>query len=102
MMPTSRYVVQWTPGIRRAHSAPDALGKSLGLPVHALLGGKIRDCVEYSAYLFYFYRWAAHCDRLAALHRRRLDADGTMRERDDAAAMRKAEPGRRTPTIPRW
>lgn len=23
-------------------------------------------------------------------------------ERDDAAAMRKAEPGRRTPTIPRW
>ncbi|MFD3660580.1 enolase C-terminal domain-like protein [Streptomyces sp. NPDC058659] len=36
----------------------DALGKSLGLPVHALLGGKVRDTVEYSAYLF--YRWAAH------------------------------------------
>lgn len=36
----------------------DALGKSLGLPVHALLGGKVRDRVEYSAYLF--YRWAAH------------------------------------------
>ncbi|MFJ3902725.1 enolase C-terminal domain-like protein [Streptomyces sp. NPDC090025] len=36
----------------------DALGKSLGLPVHALLGGKVRDEVEYSAYLF--YRWAAH------------------------------------------
>ncbi|MGW2204125.1 glucarate dehydratase family protein [Streptomyces sp. NPDC001774] len=31
----------------------DALGKSLGLPVHALLGGKVRDSVEYSAYLFY-------------------------------------------------
>ncbi|MEU7035914.1 glucarate dehydratase family protein [Streptomyces sp. NPDC046237] len=31
----------------------DALGKSLGLPVHALLGGKVRDAVEYSAYLFY-------------------------------------------------
>ncbi|MEU3747634.1 MULTISPECIES: enolase C-terminal domain-like protein [Streptomyces] len=36
----------------------DALGKTLGLPVHALLGGKVRDFVEYSAYLF--HRWAAH------------------------------------------
>ncbi|MGI5399005.1 glucarate dehydratase family protein [Streptomyces sp. CA-135486] len=36
----------------------DALGKTLGLPVHALLGGKVRDAVEYSAYLF--YRWAEH------------------------------------------
>ncbi|MEW1772115.1 glucarate dehydratase family protein [Streptomyces sp. NPDC086777] len=31
----------------------DALGKALGLPVHALLGGKVRDAVEFSAYLFY-------------------------------------------------
>ncbi|MGP3948915.1 glucarate dehydratase family protein [Streptomyces sp. 7N604] len=38
----------------------DALGKALGLPVHALLGGKVRDRVEYSAYLF--YRWAEHPD----------------------------------------
>ncbi|MFD5198932.1 enolase C-terminal domain-like protein [Streptomyces sp. NPDC058375] len=36
----------------------DALGKAVGLPVHALLGGKVRDSVEYSAYLF--HRWAAH------------------------------------------
>ncbi|GDY65755.1 hypothetical protein SAV14893_051480 [Streptomyces avermitilis] len=36
----------------------DALGKSLGLPVHALLGGRVRDAVEYSAYLF--YKWAGH------------------------------------------
>ncbi|MEV6613731.1 glucarate dehydratase family protein [Streptomyces sp. NPDC051051] len=36
----------------------DALGKSLGLPVHRLLGGKVRDAVEYSAYLF--YKWADH------------------------------------------
>jgi glucarate dehydratase len=36
----------------------DALGKALGLPVHALLGGKVRDRVEYGAYLF--YRWAEH------------------------------------------
>lgn len=36
----------------------DALGKAVGLPVHALLGGKVRDAVEYSAYLF--YKWADH------------------------------------------
>ncbi|MFD3438119.1 glucarate dehydratase family protein [Streptomyces sp. NPDC058685] len=36
----------------------DALGRTLGLPVHALLGGKVRDVVDYSAYLF--YRWAEH------------------------------------------
>ncbi|MEU8031437.1 glucarate dehydratase family protein [Streptomyces sp. NPDC049099] len=36
----------------------DAQGKALGLPVHALLGGKLRDDVEYSAYLF--YKWAGH------------------------------------------
>jgi glucarate dehydratase len=36
----------------------DALGKHRGEPVHALLGGKVRDAVDYSAYLF--YRWAEH------------------------------------------
>ncbi|NGO68953.1 glucarate dehydratase [Streptomyces sp. SB3404] len=36
----------------------DALGKATGLPVHALLGGKVRDSVEYSGYLF--YKWAEH------------------------------------------
>ncbi|MEU3844177.1 glucarate dehydratase family protein [Streptomyces sp. NPDC028635] len=42
----------------------DALGKTLGLPVHALLGGKVRDAVEYSAYLF--YKWAEHPEGVAA------------------------------------
>ncbi|MFE7121418.1 glucarate dehydratase, partial [Streptomyces sp. NPDC057654] len=42
----------------------DALGRTLGLPVHALLGGKVRDRVEYSAYLF--YRWGAHPGRPAS------------------------------------
>ena len=41
----------------------DALGKALGLPVHALLGGKVRDAVEYSAYLF--YKWADHPEGVA-------------------------------------
>ncbi|MFC9506984.1 glucarate dehydratase family protein [Streptomyces sp. NPDC057002] len=42
----------------------DALGKALGLPVHALLGGKVRDAVEYSAYLF--YKWADHPEGIPA------------------------------------
>lgn len=33
----------------------DLLGKATGQPVHALLGGKVRDEVEYAAYLFYKY-----------------------------------------------
>jgi glucarate dehydratase len=41
-------------------------------------------------------------DRLAALHRRWLDDDGTMRDRDDAAAMRKADPRWVSPSVPRW
>ncbi|WP_073501468.1 glucarate dehydratase family protein [Actinacidiphila paucisporea] len=41
-------------------------------------------------------------DALKALHQRWLDDDGTMRDRDDAAAMRKADPDWRTPTVPRW
>jgi glucarate dehydratase len=41
-------------------------------------------------------------DALKALHQRWLDDDGTMRDRDDAAAMRKADPQWRTPSVPRW
>ncbi|MER5977061.1 glucarate dehydratase family protein [Streptomyces sp. NPDC001857] len=41
----------------------DALGKTLGLPVHTLLGGKVRDTVEYSAYLF--YKRAGHPEGVA-------------------------------------
>lgn len=41
-------------------------------------------------------------ERLAALHERWLEDDGTMRDRDDAAAMRKADPGWTTPAVPRW
>ena len=33
----------------------DLIGRETGQPVHALLGGKVRDEVEYSAYLFYKY-----------------------------------------------
>lgn len=41
-------------------------------------------------------------DRLAFLHRRWLDDDGALRDRDDAAAMRVADPDWVPPTVPRW
>jgi glucarate dehydratase len=31
----------------------DIMGKALGLPVHALLGGKLRDAVPFASYLFF-------------------------------------------------
>ena len=34
----------------------DAAGKALNVPVYKLLGGKVRDEVEFTAYLFYRYR----------------------------------------------
>ncbi|MEV4175320.1 glucarate dehydratase family protein [Nonomuraea sp. NPDC049709] len=36
----------------------DIRGKAAGVPVSDLLGGKVRDAVPYSAYLF--YKWAGH------------------------------------------
>lgn len=33
----------------------DLVGKSVGLPVHALLGGKLRERVPFAAYLFFRY-----------------------------------------------
>jgi glucarate dehydratase len=39
----------------------DVQGQALGRPVSDLLGGKVRDAVPFSAYLF--YKWAAHPGR---------------------------------------
>jgi len=33
----------------------DIMGQKLGVPVHALLGGKLRDTVEFASYLFFRY-----------------------------------------------
>ncbi|MDP4502210.1 enolase C-terminal domain-like protein [Nonomuraea turcica] len=57
----------------------DALGKTTGLPVHCLLGGKVRDRVDYSGYLF--YRWAEHPDGEAPDDwGSALDPDGVVRQ----------------------
>jgi glucarate dehydratase len=58
----------------------DALGKHVGLPVHALLGGKVRDTVEYSAYLF--YKWESHpsADAPADDWGAALDPDGIVKQ----------------------
>jgi len=54
----------------------DVQGKATGLPVAALLGGAVRDRVDFSAYLF--YKWAGHPgaepDRWGAA----LDPDGIV------------------------
>ncbi|MFC4115812.1 glucarate dehydratase family protein [Nonomuraea zeae] len=39
----------------------DIRGKTAGVPVVDLLGGRVRDAVPYSAYLF--YKWAGHPDQ---------------------------------------
>lgn len=41
-------------------------------------------------------------DALARLHRRWREDDGTHRDRDDAAAMRRLVPDWNTPAVPRW
>ena len=33
----------------------DIMGRKLGVPVHALLGGKVRDDIEFASYLFFRY-----------------------------------------------
>jgi glucarate dehydratase len=33
----------------------DVIGQKLGVPVHALLGGKVRDAVDFATYLFFRY-----------------------------------------------
>lgn len=51
------YETQVTPVARAGieMACLDAAGKALGQPVHALLGGAVRDRVEVAAYLFYRY-----------------------------------------------
>lgn len=54
----------------------DVQGHALGRPVSDLLGGKVRDAVPFSAYLF--YKWAAHPGREADSWGEALDPAGLV------------------------
>jgi glucarate dehydratase len=54
----------------------DLQGQAIGRPVHALLGGKVRDRVPFSAYLF--YKWAGHPGAEPDAWGEALDPDGIV------------------------
>jgi glucarate dehydratase len=54
----------------------DIQGKAIGRPVSDLLGGAVRDRVDYSAYLF--YKWAGHPGAEPDEHGEALDPDGLV------------------------
>jgi glucarate dehydratase len=54
----------------------DLQGQTVGRPVHDLLGGKVRDVVPFSAYLF--YKWAGHPDASPDEWGAALDEDGIV------------------------
>ena len=54
----------------------DIQGKAAGRPVADLLGGKVRDAVPYSAYLF--YKWAGHPGQPEDRFGPALDPDGIV------------------------
>src|SRR5665811_2148132 len=60
----------------------DIAGKALKLPVHALLGGKVRDTVDFSAYLFYKHEGGGGIDDDIRddVYGPALDPDGVVRQ----------------------
>lgn len=56
----------------------DIQGKLAGVPVSDLLGGRIRDNVQYSAYLF--YKWAGHPGQANDEYGEALDAAGVVEQ----------------------
>ncbi|CAA0111421.1 Glucarate dehydratase [Mycolicibacterium vanbaalenii] len=54
----------------------DVQGHACGRPVSDLLGGKVRDAVPFSAYLF--YKWAAHSGAEPDQYGEALDPDGIV------------------------
>ncbi|GMA27886.1 hypothetical protein GCM10025874_11390 [Arenivirga flava] len=61
-------------------AALDAQGRLLGLPVSELLGGAVRDRVDYSAYLF--FKWAGHLGEEPDGWGAAMDAAGIVRQAD--------------------
>lgn len=56
----------------------DVQGKFAGLPVSSLLGGAVRDNVQYSAYLF--YKWAGHPGQEPDEYGEALDPEGLIKQ----------------------
>ncbi|KAM0323164.1 hypothetical protein ACHAQA_009014 [Verticillium albo-atrum] len=56
----------------------DIQGKLAGVPVSDLLGGRVRDQVQYSAYLF--YKWAGHPGEPDDEYGAALDAPGLVKQ----------------------
>jgi glucarate dehydratase len=56
----------------------DVQGKATGRPVSDLLGGKVRDAVPFSAYLF--YKWAGHPGAEPDSWGEALDPEGLVRQ----------------------
>jgi glucarate dehydratase len=54
----------------------DLQGRIAGRPLHALLGGKVRDAVPYSAYLF--YKWSGHPGGEPDRYGEAVDPDGIV------------------------
>ncbi|MEV4517086.1 enolase C-terminal domain-like protein [Dactylosporangium sp. NPDC049525] len=54
----------------------DVQARAVGRPVHALLGGRVRDHVAFSAYLF--YKWGAHPSSTEDGFGAALDPDGLV------------------------
>ncbi len=54
----------------------DLQGRATGRPLHAILGGKVRDTVPYSAYLF--YKWASHPGAEPDTYGEAIDPDGIV------------------------
>ncbi len=59
-------------------AALDIQGKLIGVPVSQLLGGAVRDRVNYSAYLF--YKWAGHPGQDDDSWGAALDPEGLVRQ----------------------
>lgn len=59
-------------------AALDIQGKLLGRPVSDLLGGAVRDSVQFSGYLF--YKWAGHPGQEADRWGAALDPEGIVRQ----------------------
>ena len=56
----------------------DIQGKLAGVPVSELLGGRVRDSVQYSAYLF--YKWAGHPGDADDEYGAALDPEGLVKQ----------------------